>query len=199
MKFGDTRPTEFPVDDLFRTRWSTRAFSAENMPEQDLMTILEAARFAPSANNNQPWRFVYVLRDTPEWEKVTALLKGFNKDWAPHASALILVYSLSKLTPPGADKEREIATHAFDAGAAWMSMALQAKMLGYYTHAMGGVEKELAATLFEAPDHAHLHVAVAVGKQGDTSKLPEDKQKLEYPNARRPLSEIAAMGKLIAE
>ncbi len=199
MLYEDTRPTGFPVDDLFRTRWSPRAFSSEDMPENDLLTILEAARFAPSANNNQPWRFVYALRGTPEWEVMISVLKGFNKDWAPNASALVLVYSLSKLTPPGSDEERDIGTHAFDAGAAWMSIALQAKIAGYHAHAMGGVEKQAAAEILDAPEHAHLHVAVAIGKVGDKSTLPEERQKTEYPNARKPLSELAAKGRLIAK
>ncbi len=199
MQFDDFRPTELPVDDLFRTRWSPRAFSDESMPENDLMTILEAARFAPSAMNNQPWRFVYALRGSPAWEKVASVLNEGNAIWAPNAAALILVYSLSKLTPPGSDEERNIGTHTFDAGAAWMAIALQAKMLGYHAHAMGGVLKEHAAEIFNAPEYAHLHVAVAIGKIGEKSILSETQQAREFPSPRRPISEIAAEGKLIAK
>ncbi len=169
------------------------------MPEADLLTILEAARFAPSASNSQPWRFVYAMSDTPEWEKMTSVLMGFNKEWAPNAAAMILVYSLSEFVPAGSDEKKGFAWHAFDAGAAWMSIALQAHMLGYHAHAMGGVDQEMARDVYQAPPHAHLHVAVAIGRKGDKATLPEAQQSREQHSSRRPLNEIAAMGKLISE
>ncbi|MHA1570419.1 MAG: nitroreductase family protein, partial [Alphaproteobacteria bacterium] len=85
------RTADHPIEPIFLRRWSPRAFDGSPMRAEDLMTILEAARWAPSAFNIQPWRFLYSLRDDAHWEKYLTLLDQFNADWAQHASALVIV------------------------------------------------------------------------------------------------------------
>lgn len=126
-----TRTSEYPVDEIFLNRWSPRAYDASAMDEADLFSILEAARWAPSAYNLQPWRFLYSLREDAHWNHYLTLLDPFNANWAQHASALIFV--LSNSVQPGNDNHPDSPsrTHSFDAGAAWAQLALQATFLGY--------------------------------------------------------------------
>ena len=121
----DTNPrqAEYPVDPLFLNRWSPRAFTGESVPEKDLLTILDAARWAPSAFNSQPWRFVYGVKGTPAFDKLLGLLNDFNQSWAKNAGAIVIVLSKTHLLPPGAAEEVPSYSHTLDAGAAWGSAA----------------------------------------------------------------------------
>ena len=119
MPTFEGRTTEHPIEPMFLERWSPRAYTGEAMPEADLMTILEAARWAPSSYNSQPWVFVYALRDTPHWAKLLGLLNEFNQSWAKNASALIIAVSNSLMLPPGAEKPVPSHSHSYDAGSAW--------------------------------------------------------------------------------
>ena len=124
------RKADRPVDPLFLERWSPRAFDGSEMPEEDLLTLFEAARWAPSAFNSQPWRFLYARRGDADWERFLGLLIPWNQSWAHSASAL--VYILSD-TLPFTDKAGEPATshtHSYDSGAAWACLALQASRHG---------------------------------------------------------------------
>lgn len=192
-----SRQTEFPVDPLFTARWSPRSFIPKAISDKDLKTILEAASFAPSAMNAQPWRFVYAHRDTPEFEKVASALIEYNAMWAKNASALVLVFSQKTVTSD-AGEEKPFYSHAFDAGAAWMSLALQAHMLGYHAHAMGGVLHDKAMELFNVPSSFRLEVGVAIGTRGEKEALPERLQEREVPSPRKPLSAIAGNGTFVA-
>jgi nitroreductase len=109
----------------FTARWSSRAFAPTALDEAQLFRVLEAARWAPSGSNTQPWRFVYALRGTPEFARFLELMVPFNRSWAAHAGALVALVSTDTL-PDG----RPHPSHAFDAGAAWMSLALQAHAMG---------------------------------------------------------------------
>jgi nitroreductase len=192
-----TRQTDFPVDPLFTGRWSPRSFVPGAISDKDLMTILEAARFAPSAVNAQPWRFIYAHRDTAEFEKVASALIEFNAMWAKNASALVLIFSQQTIKSESGE-EKPFYSHAFDAGAAWMSLALQAQMLGYHAHAMGGVLHDKAMELFNVPASFRLEVAVAIGTKGEKEALPERLQGREGPSPRKPLTEIAGKGVFLA-
>jgi nitroreductase len=195
MTAENTRLTTFPLAPLFTERWSPRSFVPKAMPSDDLSTILEAARFAPSANNVQPWRFIYAHRDTPEWEVMLPVLFEFNAGWAKNASVLMLLFSQKTITAADTGEAKPFYSHAFDAGAAWMSLALQAHMLGYHAHAMGGVHHDKAMEIYSVPDSFRLEVGIAIGTRGDKSVLPEMLQARETPNARFPLEKIAAEGK----
>ena len=93
MKIVNNRETEYPIDDIFLKRYSPRALSGEKISKEELMTLFEAARWAPSSYNSQPWRFIYVLRDTPDFEKFFSFIVPDNQVWSKNASALVVVIS----------------------------------------------------------------------------------------------------------
>lgn len=188
------RKADHPVQDLFVNRWSPRAFDAAQMPEADLKTILEAARWAPSAFNIQPWRFVYALRGDDNWTRLLSLLNPFNLDWAQHASALVFLFSDAQVDGRNGNPNRESGTHSFDAGAAWAQAALQATALGYHTHAMAGILTDEVHGKLGVPDRFEIEIAFAIGRRGNASDLPEGLQSRELPSPRKPLNDIAFAG-----
>ena len=137
------------------------------------MTILEAARWAPSSYNAQPWRFLYARRDTLPWNNFLTFLNEYNRSWAKSASTLIVVVSDSLLRPRGSDEEVRSHSHSFDAGAAWAYLALQATLLGYQAHGMAGFDRAKAATELQVPARYRVEAAVAIGRLGDKAALPE--------------------------
>lgn len=190
------RIPDHPVDPMFPARWSPRAFSDAQMTEAEVMVLLEAARWAPSASNVQPWRFAWGLRGDAGFEAIAGALVPFNKAWAEKAAALIVV--ASRKVRDGSDGVVENVWHAFDAGAAWGHLALQAQGLGYHAHAMGGFDHGIAAQALGLPaDHA-LHAVVAVGKLGDPASLPEGLRAREVPSLRLPLAQLAGRGRFPA-
>src|SRR5690606_30289818 len=116
-------------------RWSPRAFTGEAIDTATLLSFFEAARWAPSAFNSQPWRFLYARRDTPQWPRFVSLLSEFNRGWAQHASALVIVLSRTTITGSNGE-ERAAPSHGFDSGAAWAYLALQATLSGWHSHGM---------------------------------------------------------------
>lgn len=189
-----TRTADYPVADFFPERWSPRAFTDATISEQDLLTILEAARWAPSAFNGQPWRFIYTLRGDAAWEGILGALLPFNQSWAKTASALVIVASETKMIPPGKTEAVDNGTHTFDTGAAWGYLALQAHISGFAAHAMAGFDKDAMAKVVGLPENHALHASVAIGTQGDASLLPEALQAREVPSLRHPLSQTAFHG-----
>ncbi|NER66636.1 nitroreductase family protein [Pseudomonas sp. MAFF212427] len=191
---ANPRIAEHAIDEQFIQRWSPRAFTAEPIEQATLLSFLEAARWAPSAYNSQPWRFLYARRNTPNWERFLGLLNEFNRSWAQHASALVLVMSKTTFTAPGASEETPALWHTFDTGSAWGHLALQASLSGWHTHGMAGFDQELARQELKIPDGYVMHAMVAVGKLGDKASLAEYLQAREVPSPRKPLSELAAEG-----
>ena len=102
MSPSNPRVADYPIDSQFLNRWSPRAYTSADISEETVLTFLEAARWAPSSFNSQPWRFIYARRDTPQWEGLLSLLNDFNRSWAEKASALVIVLSKTTFTPPGA-------------------------------------------------------------------------------------------------
>lgn len=189
------RQPDHPVDPVFLNRWSPRAFGTNAMPERDLYTILEAARWAPSAYNIQPWRFIYARRDDAHWGDFVGLLDAFNASWAGKASALVFVVS-DTLTPAhGSSPAKPSRTHSFDAGAAWAHLALQATCLGYQAHAMAGVRFDDVRQRLSVPDHYQVEIAIAIGRQADPSALAPVLREREKPSPRLPLEQIAFCGR----
>jgi len=190
------RQADFPVDPQFVSRWSPRAFAHTPMTEAQVMSLLEAARWAPSASNHQPARFAWGLRGDAAFAAIHGGLMGFNTVWAGKAAALVVVAS-----KPVVEKDGEAAEnvwHAFDAGAAWMSMALQAQAMGLVAHAMGGFEAKVLAPALHLPDGYIIHAVVAFGTQGDAEDLPEKLQARENPSPRRPVADVAGHGRFPA-
>jgi nitroreductase len=188
----DTRHADHPVDAQFTGRWSPRAFSDATVTEAELLSILEAARWAPSAMNLQPWRFAYGLRGEAAFDAIAEALVPFNRDWAAKAAALVVIASKTTFTRDGAEAAN--ASHAFDAGAAWASLALQTHLNGLVAHAMGGFDHAKAAANLHLPEGHVLHAVVAIGHQGDAAQLPEALQAREQPSPRQPLADLAKRG-----
>lgn len=194
MEETNPRVPAYPIDPLFIQRWSPRAFTGEEIPEQELMTIFEAARWAPSSYNSQPWRFLYARRGTPHWDRFLGLLNEFNQSWAQRASALVIVVSNSVMLPPGKDKEIPSRSHSFDTGAAWAHLALQAVRSGWYAHGMAGFDIDRAFTELNVPKGYRVEAAIAIGRRADKSILPESLQQREHPNGRNKLETIVSEG-----
>jgi nitroreductase len=189
-----TRQADAPVDDLFVTRWSPRAFDATEITPAEVLQLLEASRWAPSANNAQPWRFVFAVRGDAAWDGMLACLAPGNRVWAAQASALIAVASVTHKTTPTGEAVLN-GSHAFDAGAAWAHLALSAHQQGWATHAMGGFDRDAMAAAIALPDQHALHAVVALGKRGDVALLPAEIQSREQPSPRRPIAELAHAGR----
>jgi nitroreductase len=182
-----------PIDPLFLDRWSPRAFDGAPMPQTDLLSLFEAAHWAPSAFNSQPWRFLYAHRGGAGWPLFLDLLIPWNQAWA--ASASVLVYILSDSLMATGMGEQPSHSHSFDAGAAWACFALQATRMGYQAHGMSGVDFERAQAEFGVPPRFRIEAAVAVGRPGDPAALPEKLRAREVPSQRRPVEEVAFEGR----
>ncbi len=187
------RTADHPINALFLERWSPRAFDGQPVPEAHLMTMLEAARWAPSSSNVQPWRFLYAINGRPHWERFLALLNEGNRAWCKSAGALLVLVSESIRHVP--DKgEVQSYTHSLDAGCAWGFLALQATMMGYQAHGMAGFDKERAARDLGVPDSYRVEAMIAIGRRADPATLPEALRAREQPNTRRPLAETVKEG-----
>ena len=192
------RQPDHPVDPLFVERWSPRAFDGSEVPDADLSTMFEAARWAPSAFNSQPWRFLYAKRSDANWELFLSLLIPWNQSWAHSAS--VLIYFLSDSLPmTGKDGAPQGShSHSFDVGAAWVSLALQATRMGYFAHGMSGIEFQRAQAELGVPDRWRIEAAAVVGRIGDPAILPERMRAREAPSERRPVADFAFPGRFPA-
>lgn len=184
------RKAEHSVNPLFLNRWSPRAYSDQKVSDEDLYSILEAAHWAPSSFNDQPWRFI-VAKTKSQLETFHEFLIPFNRAWAEKAPVLVLVAS---------SKQRENGdvngAHAFDAGTAWGYLAIQATLLGLSTHAIGGFDKEKARQLLSIPNEFDLHAVIAIGYRGEKAALDEKLQKGENPSQRKQLNEVVFEGSM---
>ncbi len=187
-----TRTPDHAIDPLFAERWSPRAFTGEAVPEADLMRMFEAARWSPSSYNSQPWRFVYSLRDTPDWAVFLDLLVPGNRKWAVDTGALVFLVSNSRMKV--GDELKPAPSHSLDAGAASLAFALQANRLGWHVHGMGGFDRERAPGVLNVPEHHKIEAAYAVGRAVPWADLTEEQREKERPNARRPISDFVHAG-----
>jgi nitroreductase len=198
MKFDDRgisvpnhRQLEAEVAPMFPERWSPRAFRPEPLPPEAVASLFEAARWAPSCFNEQPWLFVYGT-DPGEREFFLQILTEKNRLWAANASMLAIVFARRTFAMGG--KPNRWAP--FDCGAAWVSLAFQAREMGLYAHGMAGFSREKAYELLGVPEEEYdAMAAIAVGMYGDRDKLDAQFLETEKPNTRKPLSEVAVKGK----
>lgn len=179
------------VDRQFLDRWSPRAFDGSRLSADDRDALFEAARWAPSAFNAQPWHLLYAERDDANWDRFLRLLVPANQAWARNASLLIFFVSESL------SRGKPSHTSSFDTGSAWMSLALQAEKLGLRAHGMSGVDFDAARKELGVPDEVRIEAAAAVGRQTDPSILPENMREREVPSDRKPLSEVAVAGNFV--
>jgi nitroreductase len=196
-----THPTgriaEHAIAPHFLDRWSPRAFTGEAMPQATLLSLFEAARWAPSAANGQPWRFVYGHRGTEAFETIYNTLDEGNRRWADKASVLVVI--ISQTHRKSADGEmRPAYTHAFDTGAAWAYLALEATRAGYHAHGMGGIDREKAMQVLGVPEGFRVEAGLAIGKIAPKETLPEDLMKREVPSTRKPVAEFISEGRFIS-
>jgi len=184
------RKPEAPVHDAFIERWSPRAMKPEPVSREELLPLFEAARWAPSSYNNQPWRFLYAVRGTPAWDEFLSLLVDNNRAWAQHAGALIVIVSHKNFDFNG----KPSRTHHYDAGAAWAYFALQGSMRGLAVHGMEGFDYEKARQILGIPDDYDVEAMAAVGHPGRKEDLPEKHRAMEKPSGRKKLAEISFEG-----
>ncbi|MFT8779358.1 nitroreductase family protein [Acetobacter orientalis] len=195
MTKAPERSTDTSASSFIADRWSPRSFAPAPISHENLVAFLEAGRWAPSAYNGQPWRFLYARRDTPDWERFLSWLIPFNQAWAQHASALVFVASQTVTFSNSTGEPVPAPTHAFDAGAAAVLIQLEASHAGWATHPISGFDHALARAGLELPEDYALHAALVIGQQRDKSYLPEALQGKETPSGRRPLSELAFEGR----
>lgn len=191
-----TRHADHPIDAQYLSRRSPRAFGPQILQEAQLRQVLEAARWAPSASNNQPWRAAYGLREDADFARIAAGLNDSNRLWAAKAGALIVWASRRVVTgKDGGDAPNAWAS--FDAGTAWGFLALQAHSMGLIAHAMGGFDADVLAKNLAMPQDYQIHAVIALGHLGDVNDLPEPLRAREVFNQRQAQSDWAGRGKFV--
>ena len=195
MKVSDEvkniRKPEHEINPLILSRWSPRSMTGEEISDEELMSLFEAARWAPSSYNNQPWRFIYAKRNTDHWNRLFNLMVEFNQSWAKNAAVLIVIISKKTFD----HNNQPSITHSFDTGAAWENLALQAESMGLVTHGMQGFDYEKAKKELEIPEDYSIEAMIAIGKRGKKEDLPKELQEREIPSARKLLKDIIMEGK----
>jgi nitroreductase len=184
------RHPDFEIESLFVERWSPRAMDGRPVTADVLMRLFEAARWAPSGGNGQPWRFAFAIAGTPLFEQFFDLLVEGNRAWCRRAGALVIVGS--KSTRAAGKPNR---THALDTGAAWMSLALQGSRLGLVVHGMGGFDDLRAAQVAGAVPGVEIQHMVAIGYPGAADLLSDKDRANEFPNDRKPARSFVAEGR----
>jgi nitroreductase len=189
------RTAEYDVDPMFLERWSPRAFTGEAMPQETLLSLFEAAHWAPSAFNGQPWRFVYAHKGTEHFDRLLDVLIPYNQAWAKNASVLLFVIS-DRFRRSEGREPAPVLSHSFDAGAAWGYLALQASRAGWAAHGMAGFDLTRAYDVLGVSDGDYcVEAAVAVGRVADPSTLEEPYRSREVPSPRNPIATFAFEGR----
>jgi nitroreductase len=169
-------------------RWSPRSFSDRDVAPADLVRVFEAARWAPSSSNGQPWGYLVGVRGSVTHEKIASTLMGFNQTWAPQAPVLIVGVTKTTFAHNGAPN----AYALYDLGAATALLVVEAAHLGLATHQMGGFDREAARQVLEIPEDYALGSVIALGYQGEPSALANEKLVAQEvaPRQRKPLKEF---------
>ena len=190
-----TAITSVPINPLLQTRWSPRAFDpSKPVVREDLLALMEAARWAASCFNDQPWRFVICDKTTNEaaWQRALDTLADKNRRWAKNAPVLILAVAMEHFGHNGQPNRWAM----YDTGAASANLCLQASALGLCTHQMGGFNAELARETFKLPDNCFPMAMIAVGYPADADLLDDDFKATELaPRSRAKLEEKFYSGK----
>lgn len=184
------RTADHPIESLFIRRWSPRAMNGKPITEKQMLTLFEAARWAPSTYNEQEWRFLYARRDTPQWSLFFDLLMEANQAWCKNAALLVVIVAHKVFARNG----KPNPVHIFDVGSAWENLALQATAMGLVSHGMAGFDFEKARTALRVPDDYAVAAMFAIGQPGDPDQLPEEMRKIEVPSGRRPVGESICEG-----
>ena len=173
---------EFPVTDIIEQRKSRRAYSSQPIEQEKISSIFEAARWAPSSMNEQPWVYVYATQDQPAlYKKIWKSLNESNQVWARHAPVLVVSLIRKTLLQNG----RVNGAAHYDAGAANALLSLQATHLGLNVHQIGGYSKEILIHELNVPDDYEPMVVIAIGYPGDPESLPEHLKQREQAKRER--------------
>lgn len=185
-------PSESPVHQLIRSRWSPRSFEDKAIPEDVLRSLFEAARWAPSSNNEQPWVYIVATKDDKvNFDKILGTLVEFNASWAKHASALAI--AVTKLS--FAQNHAPNRNAQYDTGAASALLSVEATSRGLAVHQMAGFDPEKARTAFGIPEGWEAIAAIAIGYTGSPDSLPPKLKDRELaPRTRKPIREFVMTG-----
>lgn len=179
--------TQGPVIDLIKNRWSARSFSDKAISGADMRTIMEAATWAASANNEQPWEYYYALKGTEAFAHLAGSLMPGNQPWAQHAAALVV--SVARNTFAANNNENKMALH--DTGMANAQLMLQARAMDIHSHAMGGFDRNIVKHYLALPDDRSIVCMIALGYLDNAEKLEEPFKTRELTaRSRKPLSEV---------
>jgi len=184
------RSAEYPIHSIFLKRWSPRAMSGESISDKELMTLFEAARWAPSTYNEQEWRFLFSRTSHPSWDSFFGVLMDANQVWCKKAAVLVVVLSKKTFTMNG----KPNPVHTFDSGAAFENLALQGAEMGLVVHGMAGFDRDKARNVLKVPDDFEVEAMIAIGKPGNPADLPRELREREQPTLRKPISQIACEG-----
>ena len=184
------RKSDHSINPLILNRWSPRSMTGETLSDDDIMSLFEAARWAPSSYNNQPWRFIYAKRNTKHWDRFINLLVEGNRIWAKNAALLVVVISRKNFE----FSEKPAITHQFDAGSAWENLALEASSRGIVAHGMQGFDYKKAGVDLGIPPDFEVMAMIAIGKKASTEILAPELQEKEKLTDRKSLKEIIMEG-----
>ena len=180
--------TQFPVADIIKNRWSARSFSPKEISTEQLKTIIEAASWAPSANNAQPWEFIVAQKGTASFDKIHSCLMPGNQPWTKHAAAFIISVAKKHFEKEG-NPLNPFAEH--DLGLANATLLLQATTMGISGHVMAGFHQDQLKQLFNLNDLVKPMVVIALGYPDAAEKLEEPfKERELMPRSRKPVDEI---------
>jgi nitroreductase len=184
--------TEYPVHDLVQNRWSPRAFSDKLVPHEVLRSLFEAARWAPSSNNEQPWAFIVATKEEPEnFEKALSALVEFNQVWAKHAPVLVLAISEMEF----ARNQNPNRNAFYDTGAAVAHLTSEATARRLFVHQMAGFDPHKAIELFHIPKGWEPIAAFVIGYAGEPENLPDQLRERELaPRSRKPIKDFVMSG-----
>ncbi|MEX2317712.1 MAG: nitroreductase family protein [Pirellulales bacterium] len=185
------RKADHPIERLFLKRWSPRAMSGEQLTGAEMLTLFEAARWAPSTYNEQEWRFLYARRETPQWKTFFELLAEGNRGWCERAGLLVVILAHKVFAKNG----KANPVHLFDCGAAFENLALQGAAMGLVVHGMQGFDFDKAREALGVPDDWAVAAMFAAGKPGDEADLPEPLRQREMPSGRKKVHEIICEGR----
>ncbi len=175
------------VIDPIKKRWSIRAFAEDMIPDETMRILFEAAAWAPSSMNEQPWKFMYAHRGSKQFEAMADTLSIKNKIWAENAAVLIGVFAGKNFRASG--RPNPYALH--DTGAATYGLLLQAQSMGIYGHIMGGFDRQGLKNALQISDELEPVTVVALGYQGSPDQLDEELRMKEYqPRKRNPVEEF---------
>jgi nitroreductase len=185
-------PTDFPAHDLITERWSPRAFSDKPVAADVLQSLFEAARWAPSSSNEQPWAYIVATKDDPEnFAKLLSVLVPFNVTWAQHAPVLALAVAELSFAENGTPNRNA----QYDVGAASAWLTVEATSRGLFVHQMAGYDHDKARQVFDIPAGWEPITAMAIGYPGDPESLPQPLRDREVaPRTRKPISEFVMSG-----